>query len=206
MAPIQMCIRDSPPQEANEHRGAGFDFAGTIALDAVLRPQTPVGKCVAGSGFEIVLEFGCLLPCRKGEVGLKCPGAEFRGMRNVAFVVSCEARSQVARQARIALVGMRLASQQGNVMHALGSLWFGVPVRRLGWAWRVNLRRPSSKLWAALLRPSGYGGHQPSLKLRLASRSFSEGWWRRRELNPRPKWPAMTRLRVYPIQNLSPAP
>ena len=26
-----------------------------------------------------------------------------------------------------------------------------------------------------------YGGHQPSLKLRLASRSFSEGWWRWRE-------------------------
>lgn len=34
--------------------------------------------------------------------------------------------------------------------------------------------------------PPSYGG-QPSLKPRLASRSFSEGWWRRRELNPRPK-------------------
>ncbi len=36
------------------------------------------------------------------------------------------------------------------------------------------------------LRSANYGG-QPSLKLRLASRSFSEGWWRWRESNPRPK-------------------
>ena len=54
-------------------------------------------------------------------------------------------------------------------------------------------------------RSSSYGGHQPSSTLRLASRSLGEGWWRRRELNPRPKWPSMTRLRACPIRNLSPA-
>jgi len=35
----------------------------------------------------------------------------------------------------------------------------------------------------ALLRPMGYGG-QPSPRIRLASRSLGEGWWRRRESNP----------------------
>jgi hypothetical protein len=46
---------------------------------------------------------------------------------------------------------------------------------------------------AALIRPAcasasaDYGGHQTSLKLRLAARSINESWWRWRESNPRPK-------------------
>jgi hypothetical protein len=39
--------------------------------------------------------------------------------------------------------------------------------------------------------------HQPSLKLRLVSRSFSEGWWRWRESNPRPTIFDQLRLHAY---------
>jgi hypothetical protein len=63
-----------------------------------------------------------------------------------------------------------------------------------------------SRTRRARRRPLGYGG-QPSSRLLvwprpgsydpwLASRSLGEGWWRRRELNPRPRKPNLKSLRV----------
>ena len=43
-------------------------------------------------------------------------------------------------------------------------------------------------------------GGQPSLEPRLASRSSSEGWWRWRESNPRPKTFDSQSLHAYPIR------
>ena len=70
-------------------------------------------------------------------------------------------------------------------------------------------RAPVLDEWA-LLRPSrsasaDFGG-QPSLKPRLASRSFNEGWWRWRESNPRPRAFSEQSLHAYPIRWISRTP
>jgi len=44
-------------------------------------PQTPVREGVAGAGFEIALEFGCLLFVGEGDIGDEVPGFELRGVR-----------------------------------------------------------------------------------------------------------------------------
>jgi len=132
-----------------------------------------VGEGSTGAGLQVAFKFGGLFSSREGGVAAERPGAEFRSVWNAAFVVFCQADLEIAGQADVALVWLRLALKKVDETPSYAQKGFG--------------GQPSSRLW-------------------LASRSLGEGWWRRRELNPRPrKFPAK-RLRAFPIRWFSSAP
>ena len=71
-----------------------------------------------------------------------------------------------------------------------------------------RLKRSSSIVSPCVSQPGMEGTSAqkpPSSALWTITWIVIRKWWRRRELNPRPKWPEMTRLRVYPIHNLNSA-
>ena len=89
--------------------------------------------------------------------------------------------------------------------------------------WEPERRAPGKRNWLAALTRGSAGSRVKTftsrtlpgvmvkpywtLNLRVADVLLILNqifWWRRRELNPRPKWLEMTRLRVYPIHNVNP--
>ena len=89
--------------------------------------------------------------------------------------------------------------------------------------WEPERRAPGKRNWLAALTRGSAGSRVRAFTCRTLSGVMVKPywplnlrvadvllilnqifWWRRRELNPRPKWLEMTRLRVYPIHNVNP--
>jgi hypothetical protein len=116
------------------------------------------------------------------------------------LVVCDQSLLEVMRQADVMLVGMAEALEKVDVFHRFRPRCLSNEAEEdLANKIRTYLKDGCCG-WAELFNspPSQrYVGHQPSLKLRLASRSFSEGWWRWRESNPRPTIFDQLRLHAY---------
>ena len=76
-----------------------------------------VGEGSTGAGLQVAFKFGGLFSSREGGVAAERPGAEFRSVWNAAFVVFCQADLEIAGQADVALVWLRLALKKVDVMH-----------------------------------------------------------------------------------------
>ena len=136
--------------------------------------KVPRGEGMAATGLQIGLELRRLFHGLKGKVCFNLPRTVFGSMRHSPTIVLCKALLQVSRAADVTLTGIRQAPQNIRIEHREKlivkgeSLFLSPPPR---------LRR--------------YGGH-PSLALAsdgaaIRSSLASEGWWTRRDLNPRPR-------------------
>ena len=125
-----------------------------------LRPQAPVRKCPARTGFQIDLELGGLFAGGEGNVGSENPRSELGSVRDGTCVVFGERGFEVACQADVRQFGVRVTLEKVDVVHGVAQGATGLlllaPARDLKW----NLEE---------LRPS-------------FARCASYGWWRRREL------------------------
>lgn len=136
------------------------------------------GKGAPGAGFQVLLKGTGLRGVAEADGGFDEPGAGFGRVGHTAFVGLGEARTEICGGTRIMRAGVGATAEDVNVgegrklacqaeAEAGGELRRGPP--------------PSCGLWRGNLRRRC---------------RFSEGWWRWRDLNPRPEDGHVARLQA----------
>ena len=149
------------PSSPSSHRSTS-PGAATNEVKTLLRPKMPIRKGPPAPRLQIPFKPSRLRPSQKGKVGLQGPRAKLRSMRHKSRVMSPQPGLQIFRQTNIPFIRMRDTTQQINILHAINT----------------NPNHPPNKPKNMASQPKPW-------------QRQGEGWWRRRESNPRPRTPTV---------------